>query len=123
MLRCDRCGEDFARMDNLTRHINRRYRCRPEDQEDSGIPANEEKKLKFEANEEKRSRYAVKTPDKGPDDDIPEFDVAEFCGDKPLRRETLYKMMKMLKIPEHRWDHIVSEELEYRQVKDTGIQQ
>ena len=44
-----------------------------------------------------------------------------FCGDKPLRRETLYKMRKMLKIPKHRWDRIASEELEYRQ--DTAIQQ
>ena len=115
MFRCDRCGEDFARMDNLTRHINRRYRCRLKNQEDSDTPVNEEK----------RSRYSVKTPDKGPDsdDNIPEFDGAEFCGDKPLRRETLYKMMKMLKIPEHRWERIASEELEYRQVKDTAIQQ
>ena len=111
MLRCDRCGEEFARIDNLTRHINRRYRCRPKDQEYSDTPANEEK----------RSRHAVKTPDKdsGSDDEIPEFDGAEFCGDMPLRRETLYKMMKMLKIPEHRWERIASEELEYLQVKDT----
>ena len=101
MFRCDRCGEDFARIDNLTRHINRRYRCRPKDQEDSETPVNEEKKLKFETNEEKRLRYTVKTPDKdtSSDNDIPEFDGAEFCGDKPLRRETLYKMMKMLRIP------------------------
>ena len=98
MFRCDRCGEDFARMDNLARHINRRYRCHPKDLEDSDTPANEEK----------RSRYVVKTSDKDPDDDIPEFDGAEFCGDKLLRRETLYKMMKMLKIPvkEHRWERI-----------------
>ena len=125
MFRCDRCGENFARIDNLTRHINRRYRCRPKDQEDSETSVNEEKKLKFETNEEKRPRYTVKATDKdtSSDDDIPEFDGAEFCGDKPLRRETLYKMMKMLKIPRHRWERIASEELKYRQVKYTAIQQ
>ena len=108
MLRCDRCGEDFARMDNLARHRNRRYRCHPEGSDTS-------------ANEAKISRYAAKTSDKDPDDDIPEFDGAEFCGDKALKRETIYKMMKMLKIPEHRWECIASKELEYRQ--DTAIQQ
>ena len=116
MFRCDRCGEDFARIDSLSRHRNRRYRCRPEG---SDTPANEEKKLKFEANQEKR--YAVKTSDKDLDDDIPEFDGAEFCDDKPLKRETLYKMMKMLKIPEHRWERIASKELEYR--RNTAIHQ
>ena len=35
------------------------------------------------------------------DDEILTFDGAEHCGDKPLRRETLYKMIKILKIPEH----------------------
>ena len=57
------------------------------------------------------------------DDEIPTFDGAEFCSDKPLRRETLYKMMKMLKIPKRRWEHVASEELEYQQVKDAAIQQ
>ena len=120
MFRCDRCGEDFARMDSLSRHRNRRYRCHPKDQEDSDTPANEEKKLKFD--EEKRPRHA-KTTDMISDNEIPEFDGAEFCGDKPLRRETLYKMMKMLKIPGHRWERIASEELEYRQRRDTAIPQ
>ena len=32
MIRCERCGEDFARKDNLTRHRNRRYPCQPKDE-------------------------------------------------------------------------------------------
>ena len=49
-----------------------------------------------------------------PDNEIPSFDGAEFCGDKPLTRKTLSKMMKMLKIPEHKWNQIADEELQER---------
>ena len=44
--------------------------------------------------------------------EIPTFHGAEFSGNKPLTRETLNKMMKMLKIPEHRWENIAKEFLE-----------
>ena len=44
--------------------------------------------------------------------EIPTFDSAEFGTNKPKSRETLNKMMKMLKIPEHRWESIVKEFLE-----------
>ena len=45
------------------------------------------------------------------DENNPTFDGAEFCGDKPLTRQTLNKMLKMLRVPEHRWNKIVDKEL------------
>ena len=44
------------------------------------------------------------------DDDIPYFDGDEFSGKIPRSRETLYKIMKMLKIPEECWDFIATAE-------------
>ena len=44
-------------------------------------------------------------------DDNPMLDGAEFCGGKPLTRQTLNKMLKMLSVPEHKWNKIVDEEL------------
>ena len=37
-----------------------------------------------------------------PDRDIPTFDGAEFCGDKPLTDDTLLRMMEMLNVPPER---------------------
>ena len=51
------------------------------------------------------------------DDDISTFDRAEFCGDKPLSRQTLERMMKMLKVPKHRWNRIATDILKEEQVK------
>ena len=42
---------------------------------------------------------------------IPTFDGAEFSGEKPKSRETLNRMMEMLKIPEHRWEKIATDML------------
>ena len=36
------------------------------------------------------------------DSEIPTFDGAEFCGEKPLSDETLLKMMEMLSVPHNR---------------------
>ena len=44
------------------------------------------------------------------DDDIPTFDGNEFIGKQPVPRKTLYKIMKMLKIPEERWNWIATAE-------------
>ena len=43
-------------------------------------------------------------------EEIPTFDGAEFCGEKSVSRETLYKMMEMLNIPEERREEIPSKE-------------
>ena len=56
------------------------------------------------------------------DDDIPHFDGDEFSGKKTKSRETLYRMMKMLTIPEERWDRIATGVLEEEQaVKDSSL--
>ena len=47
-------------------------------------------------------------------DEIPTFDGDEFCGNKPLTRPTLNRIMKMMKIPEDRWDQIATAELPER---------
>ena len=41
--------------------------------------------------------------------EIPSFDGAEFSGEKAKSRETLNRMMKMLKIPEQRWGSIATD--------------
>ena len=51
------------------------------------------------------------------DDDIPYFDGDEFSGKIPKSRETLNRMMKMLKIPEERWERIATGVLEEEQAK------
>ena len=45
------------------------------------------------------------------DGNIHTFDGNEFIGKKPVPRKTLYKIMKMLKILEERWDRIATAEL------------
>ena len=50
-------------------------------------------------------------------EEIPTFDGAEFCGEKPVSRETLDKMMKMLNIPEERRERIAREEEKYQKEK------
>ena len=93
---CDYCSASFTRSDNLTRHKN--HHC----------------KAGEEPRETKRRRFSTVSPvnkNLELDDDIPTFDGDEFCGNKPLTRETLNKMMKMLKIPEYRWGRIAAAEL------------
>ena len=41
--------------------------------------------------------------------EIPSFDGAEFSGEKAKSRETLNRMMEMLKIPEQRWGSIATD--------------
>ena len=103
---CEHCGDDFARRDSLARHKKRRYRC-DGDEEDQAV--RERKKLNSEV-----LTIVNKTLPISLDNEIPNFDGAEFCGDKPLTRKTLSKMMKMLKIPEHKWNQIADEELQER---------
>ena len=43
--------------------------------------------------------------------EMPTFDGDEFCGNKPLTRLNLNRIMKMMKIPENRWDRIATAEL------------
>ena len=71
----------------------RRYR-RDRDEEYQAV--RERKKLNSD------DLTTVKKTLRSSDEEIPSFDGAEFCGDKPLTRKTSSKMMKMLKIAEHK---------------------
>ena len=112
MFKCQRCGEDIARRDNLTRHKKRRYDC------DANTSTGGEKnqvcksiRLNRRNNSNDFDGGDLHSPAEG-DDDIPYFDGDEFCDNKPKTLETLNKMMKLLKIPEHRWSRIASAILE-----------
>ena len=109
MYSCYECNASFSREDNLTRH--KKYHCiqsyRDTSKNTSSRRQSVERNQILEGESIPTGSYNV----------IPTFDGAEFCGDKPLTRETLYKMMKMLKIPEHRWERISTEELLYRQIR------
>ena len=111
MYSCHECDAPFTREDNLIRH--KKYHCIQPSKDNSKNMLS--KRYHVERNRTLDGESTSTTSD----DEIPTFDGAEFCSDKPLRRETLYKMMKMLKIPEHRWERISTEELEYRQAMDT----
>ena len=52
--------------------------------------------------------------------DIPTFDGAEFSGDKPLSRETLFKIMEMLGIPEEKRERFAEGEENLRSEKNSG---
>ena len=99
---CELCGNDFARRDSLARHKRRRYRC--DGDEEYHTAHRERRKPNYDD-----STVVEKALSNS--NDIPTFDGAEFCGDKPLTRQTLNKMMKMLRVPEHKWNQIVDEEL------------
>ena len=113
MYSCHECDAPFTREDNLTRH--KKYHC-IQPSEDQSKNTLSRRYRPVERNQISDGESNLKSSD---DDEIPTFDGAEFCGDKRLRRETLYKMMKMLKIPQHRWERISTAELEYRQAMDT----
>ena len=110
---CDECDVSFTRADNLKRHLN--YHCSKSFISDGGKGSGSRN----------RSRSSVKrvVVDNNADEcsgsdyykhDIPSFDGDEFCGNKSLTRETLYRMMKHLGIPEKRWNKLAEEEMKYR---------
>ena len=107
---CNRCGDSFARQDNLIRHINRKNRC-------DSTPSVHRKDQTAERCERKRRisgdfdrSEEVTENDDG--NEIPTFDGDEFSGKKPKSRDTLYRMMQMLNIPDHRWENIATDILD-----------
>ena len=110
MASCDQCCVNFIRPDNLKRH--QRYSCNSTNSGGS-----------YHRRQGTFKHKISKHDDGGDDDDydnntapksvtkkeIPEFDGAEFCGEKPKSRETLNRMMAMLNIPEHRWESIAKD--------------
>ena len=124
MKRCERCGEDFARKDSLTQHKNRKYHCDVDRKYHYDVNArtdgNEVCKRK-RLNSQKTDDFHEDVDDDDDDDDIPTFDSTEFCSDKPLSRQTLERMMKMLKIPEHRWNRIAADILKEKRATKTHL--
>ena len=116
MFKCQRCGEDFARRDNLTRHKKRRYDCGANTSTVGGGRNQVCKNIRLNRRNSDDSNdgdFYSRNSTTEDDDDIPYFDGDEFCdNNKPKTLETLNKMMKMLKIPEHRWSRIASGILE-----------
>ena len=117
MIKCERCGEDFARKDSLTRHKNRKYRC--DVNRRTGV---NQKRIRLNRqNSDDFNEDDLHARNFDDDDDIPYFDGSEFCDNKPKTRETLKKMMKLLKIPEQRWNRIATGILEEDQAKRTHL--
>ena len=112
MYSCYECDAPFTREDNLIRH--KKYHCIQPSKDNSKNALSKRHHV-----ERNRTLDDDESTSTSSDDEMPTFDGAEFGCDKPLRRETLHKMMKMLKIPEHRWERISTDELEYRQAMDT----
>ena len=107
MYSCYQCDASYTREDNLIRH--KKYHCIQASKDNSKNVLT--RRHHVERNRKLDDESASTISDY--DDEIPTFDGAEFSGGKPLRRETIHKIMKMLKIPEHRWDRISTAELEY----------
>ena len=107
--KCAECDAVFTRSDNLKRHMN--YHCNnlriSDTTKGSGwnIGSTGNRSVVRNGNVECCGNLKC---------DIPTFDGSEFYKDKSLTRETLYKMMKHLGIPEKRWRKLAIAELKYR---------
>ena len=101
---CNQCGATFTRGDNLKRHEKLHYTDIHSYK--STEPKSYRKRIKLEADDQEPHSDSEK---EAVPNQIPTFDGDEFSGKKPKSRETLYKMMKMLKIPEHRWENIATD--------------
>ena len=115
---CSRCNSSFATRQSLWNH---KQRCR-------GMQYNDHKnketfhdyrkddyqifdrKWSADAATNAKGKKSVNEIVNEDDDDIPYFDGDEFSGKIPRSRETLIKIMKMLKIPEERWACIATAE-------------
>jgi hypothetical protein len=106
---CNTCGEDFSRMDSLTRHRKRKFAC------DTNKGNGNRKRINLGLDEQtEMSPQELNVLKKEPiyseirdiPIEIPTFQGDEFGGKKSKSRDTLYRMMQMLKIPEHRWENI-----------------
>ena len=113
MLRCNVCNEIFSRTDALTRHRKRRYPCgeNPQSDEDSNTERSHQRRDDSLRGTFKNvdNNNLLQNEESITKKEIPEFDGNEFGGDKPLPRETLFKMMDMLNIPEHRRERIAKD--------------
>ena len=107
--KCAECDGVFTRSDNLKRHMD--YHCNNLSISDTtkGSGCN----IGSTANRSAVNNGSVDCSG-NLKCHIPTFDGREFCKDKSLTRETLYKMMNHLGIPEKRWSKLATAELKYR---------
>ena len=109
---CHICGFEFSRRDILSRHLKRKYPCDGQKIIQSrNVDCNKHDPTSINELNHMKQSESMSTKE------IPTFDGAEFCGEKPLSRETLGKMMKMLDIPEERRERIAREEEKYQKEK------
>ena len=109
MYSCNQCGRNFTRHDNLKRHT--KLHCTDIYNKDTES-RNYCKRIKLDSDEqEPQNKYAMKNyfEKESTPSQTPTFDGAEFSGTKPKSRETLHRMMEMLKIPDHRRERIATE--------------
>ena len=118
---CDRCGEEFSRKDSLARHKVRKIPCNPDmsitnsrsfcekRRHIDGDSRQSSKHLKIDCNPSSKRFIDEEEISTVTDVDIPTFEGAEFSSTKPKSRETLHRMMEMLKIPDHRRERIATE--------------
>ena len=115
---CSRCNNSFATRQSLWNH---KQRCRgmQYDEQNNRETFHDYRKDDYQIFGRKGSadgatnakvQKSVNKIENEDDDDIPYFDGDEFSGKIPTSRETLNKMMKMLKIPEECWDRIATAE-------------
>ena len=88
---CERCGNDFARRDSLAWHRRWKYGC-GEDEECDTARRGERWKANYYYNDSTVVKKVLLLSNSN--DDNPTFDGAELCGDTPLTRQTLNKMLK-----------------------------
>ena len=107
---CKQCKKHFQSLSKFEEHRRRQKPCRPSthfcDLCDKALASSKSLWNHKQLCRKKRETSPVVVAE------IPTFHGAEFSGNKQLTRETLNKMMKMLKIPEHRWENIAKEFLE-----------
>ena len=101
---CEGC-QRVMRSDNLRKHekICNRFLKKyssPHSSYDQDLPQNRSNISKPMTNPSDSIPTSSKTSKLSMNDsEIPVFDGAEFCGDKPLSDETLLRMMEMLNVP------------------------
>ena len=100
---CYICGFQFSRQDALSRHLKRKYPCDRQNRKQNNSTSNSE-------------RIESETFKK----EIPTFDGAEFCRNKPISHESLDKIMEMLDIPEGRREKIKRMEEKENIVNDSS---
>ena len=103
MFACKDCCTSFGRENNLRRLKN--HYCNSYERDEACEP----KRGRIKKTYKTAGLLDNETPTFSAE--IPTFDGDEFCGNKPLTRPTLNRIMKMMNMPEDRWNRIATTEL------------